>query len=273
MITTILGALAIGITLGLLGSGGSILTVPVLVYLLGHDGKVAIAESLAIVGGIALIGTIPYARRSLVDWRNVVLFGIPGMVGTYGGAWSSHFVSEAFQLALFALVMLLAAGMMFRCSGNKSLEEQDKHVHPRWQILLEGFAVGILTGLVGVGGGFLVVPALAILGGLPMRLAVGTSLVIIGLKSLSGFYKYLGVLAESNEHVNFSTIAIFLAVGAVGTLLGSYWSARIAQQQLKRGFAIFLVVMGIFVLWQEAPKLTGGPAETVANQDATESPR
>src|SRR5690606_18217679 len=110
----LIGALLIGITLGLLGSGGSILTVPVLVYLLGHADKVAIAESLAIVGMIALLGIFPYARSRLIDWRSVVFFGLPGMVGTYGGAWLANFVPGAAQLVLFGLVMLLAAGLMLR---------------------------------------------------------------------------------------------------------------------------------------------------------------
>ena len=117
--TSVVGAILIGLTLGLLGSGGSILTVPVLVYLLGHQDKVAIAESLAIVGGIALAGMIPYARARLIDWRSVVLFGLPGMAGTYGGAWLARFVSGPAQLTLFAGVMLIAAWMMMRRPGNR----------------------------------------------------------------------------------------------------------------------------------------------------------
>lgn len=145
-----LGAALIGISLGLLGSGGSILTVPVLVYLAGEPDKVAIAESLAIVGGIALAGSIPYAARRSVDWRSVLYFGIPGMAGTYAGAALSRFLPGPVQLALFALVMLSAAVMMFRQEQDRS----DEHArHAAWKIILEGTGVGIITGLVGVGGG------------------------------------------------------------------------------------------------------------------------
>ena len=262
-----IGALLIGITLGLLGSGGSILTVPVLVYVLGHEDKVAIAESLAIVGAIALAGIFPYARAKLVDWRSVVYFGIPGMAGTYGGAWLAQFLSGAAQLVLFAVVMLLAAGLMFRNSQSAANSEDestdpDAHDlpsphrrHPMWQVALEGVAVGVLTGLVGVGGGFLIVPALVILGGLPMRTAVGTSLAIIALKSFAGFYKYLGVLDALELHVDWKTMGLFVAIGILGTVVGKSLSAKIDQGTLRKVFAVFLVAIGVVLLGKEAPKM------------------
>lgn len=261
MMVVIGGALLIGLTLGLLGSGGSILTVPVLVYVLGHDGKAAIAESLAVVGGISLVATLQYARARQVDWRSVLLFGVPGMAGTWGGAWLSRFVPETLQLVLFACVMLLAAGMMFRRARNRAERTAPvdspvaRRNHPEWQIATEGALVGILTGLVGVGGGFLIVPALVVLGGLPMRLAVGTSLMVIALKSGSGFLKYLGVLSTLGGGVDWPTIGIFLAVGIPGTLLGKALNTRLNQQLLQRAFAGFLVLMGIFVLSREIPRL------------------
>lgn len=269
-----IGALLIGITLGLLGSGGSILTVPVLVYLLGHDDKVAIAESLAIVGAIALAGILPYARQRQVDWRSVVFFGIPGMVGTYGGAWLAHFISGTAQLVLFAFVMLLAAGLMLRkgkvpSSSTTGNVNDDSHTndarmphtqHPLWQIVAEGIAVGVLTGLVGVGGGFLIVPALVILGGLPMRMAVGTSLAIIALKSFAGFYKYLGVLADLELKVDWTTMWLFTAVGIVGTVVGKSIGGRIDQATLRKVFAVFLVAIGLLLLGKEAPKLMHWPS-------------
>jgi uncharacterized protein len=274
----LIGALLIGITLGLLGSGGSILTVPVLVYLLGHADKVAIAESLAIVGMIALFGIIPYARSRQIDWRSVLFFGVPGMIGTYGGAWLANFVPGAAQLVLFGLVMLLAAGLMLRNSQRRLPElsggvpvdtsvgdnahepdphdqRPDLHRHPIWQIVLEGSGVGVLTGLVGVGGGFLIVPALVILGGLTIRIAVGTSLAVIALKSLAGFYKYVGVLADLELHVDWGTIGLFIAIGTVGSLVGKAISSRMDQLTLRRVFAVFLVVMGLFVLGKEGPRL------------------
>jgi uncharacterized membrane protein YfcA len=152
-----LGAMAIGVSLGLLGSGGSILTVPVLVYLIGQDEKLAIAGSLAIVGAIALAGSLPYLKKKLVDWRTVVLFGIPGMAGTYIGAWLATWVSGLVQLALFAVVMLLASWQMLKPVVLDDTPHEPREV---WKIGLDGLLVGVLTGLVGVGGGFLIVPAL-----------------------------------------------------------------------------------------------------------------
>ncbi|HEU4741687.1 MAG TPA: sulfite exporter TauE/SafE family protein [Meiothermus sp.] len=251
MILAWIGAVFIGLALGLLGSGGSILTVPILVYLVGEPDKLAIAESLAIVGLIALVGAFPYALRGLVDWKNVAVFGIPGVVGTYGGAWLSQFVSGAVQLGLFAAVMLLAAFMMARPKPLQAV-----HKPPAlWKIGLEGLMVGIVTGLVGVGGGFLIVPALVLLGGLPMHLAVGTSLLIIALKSASGFYKYLHLLPGLGLAVNWGLVFLFSALGIAGSFLGGRIGVRIPQDALRRSFAGFLVLMGLYIFWQSLPKL------------------
>jgi uncharacterized protein len=250
----LLGALAIGITLGLLGSGGSILTVPVLVYLVGQPEKVAIAGSLAIVGGIALAGAIPWTLKRLVDWRSVVWFGLPGMLGTWGGAAISRWIPGVVQLFLFALVMLLAAFMMSRPSPVS-----DAPAPPRrraWMIV-DGFAVGVLTGLVGVGGGFLILPALVLLGGLSMHRAVGTSLWIIALKSFSGFAKYVSVLGASGMLLDWQLIGIFTAVGAVGSLIGQQLAGRLPQHKLKKIFSVFLVLMGLFIVYRTVPQLLG----------------
>ncbi|WP_117237197.1 sulfite exporter TauE/SafE family protein [Thermus sediminis] len=246
MTLALLGALLIGLSLGLLGSGGSILTVPVLVYLLEVPPKQAIAESLLIVGGIALLGAIPYALRDLVSWRNVLLFGLPGMAGTYLGAWLSQFVSGETQLLTFALVMLLAAYFMARPAPLRPAS----HKRQAWKIVLEGTAVGALTGFVGVGGGFLIVPALVLLGGLPMHLAVGTSLLIIAIKSFVGFYAYLHLLPALGLSVNLSTAGLFILAGALGSLLGGRLALRLPQEALKRGFALFLVGMGAYIVVQ-----------------------
>ncbi len=260
---TVLRALLIGLSLGLLGSGGSILTVPVLVYLLNHDGKAAIAESLAIVGGIALAGAIPYGRSRQIDWRNVVFFGVPGMAGTYGGAWLAKFVPGTVQLILFAAVMLLAAWLMFRNSKPAADgTDEPRPRHALWKITLEGLAVGVVTGLVGVGGGFLIVPALVLLGGLSMRVAVGTSLVVIALKSFTGFFKYLDVLADLDIPLDWGTVGWFVTIGVFGILVGHWIGTKINQRLLQRTFAVFLVLMGGFVLSQEVPKVF--PATTVA---------
>ncbi len=264
MFYIVIGALVIGLSLGIMGSGGSILTVPVLTYLLGHSSKSAVAESLAIVGAIAIVAMFPYARSKQVDWRSVVFFGIPGMAGTYLGAWIAGYVSGAAQLTLFALVMLLAAYMMFRRPANVPVagNGEPRQPHALWKVSAEGVIVGVITGLVGVGGGFLIVPALVVLGGLPMRMAVGTSLVVIALKSGSGLYKYLDVLQASGASIDWPTVAAFALIGIVGSLAGKQLSFRFDQNVLRRGFAVFLVVMGLLVLGKEAPGLLASRPDT-----------
>ncbi len=245
------GAIAIGLSLGLLGSGGSILTVPVLVYLLDQPEKLAIASSLAIVGSIAAAGSLPYMRAGLVNWRAVALFGLPGMAGTYAGAWIAMFVPGIFQLVLFAVVMLAASVLMLRPI------DCDKPAEPRalWKITMDGLIVGVVTGLVGVGGGFLVVPALVLLGGLAMREAVATSLVIIALKSFSGFYKYLDVLAQEQIALDLDIILLVSVLGIAGTFAGNAIGGRLPQDKLKKTFGAFLIVMGTFILIRSAPAL------------------
>lgn len=240
------GALLIGISLGLLGSGGSILTVPVLIYLLGQDEKVAIAGSLGIVGIVSLIGAVPYARRREIAWTKVLWFGVPGMIGTWVGAWLSSYVSGAVQLALFAVVMLLAAVLMLRSAKAKP----DASLVPRatWVVAIDGLLVGVITGLVGVGGGFLIVPALVLLGGMPMRLAIGTSLMIIAAKSSSGFVKYLAVLEQQGKALDWSVVAIVAGVASVGTIVGGRLNQRLPQVVLRRVFGALLVVMAAFIL-------------------------
>lgn len=252
MIWAWIGALVIGLTLGLLGSGGSILTVPVLVYLVGIPDKSAIADSLAIVGLIAAVAAIPYGLQRSIHWRSVLYFGAPGVAGTYFGAALSALVSGAFQLTLFAVVMLTSAVLMF-WSPARSHDNPGRQA--AWKISIEGLLVGILTGLVGVGGGFLIVPALVILGGLPVRLAVGTSLLIIAAKSLAGFAKYVDVLSSEGFGVDWGIIAIFSLLGIAGSFLGNKVGSLVPQHALKRGFAAFLLLMGMFILVKEGPSL------------------
>lgn len=247
-----MGAFVIGLSLGLLGAGGSILTVPVLVYLVGQPEKIAIAGSLGIVGGISLAGSLPYAFRGLVDWRNVFFFGVPGMVGTYLGAYIASFLSGVVQLIFFALVMGLAAQKML---GNQKINDQPHKPKAFWKIAIDGLVVGVITGLVGVGGGFLVIPALVLLGGLPMHLAIGTSLVIIAMKSFSGFYRYVGDLKVLGMSLDWTVIGVFTVVGILGSLVGGYAGRRIPQAKLRRGFGYFLIVMAIYVLAATLPKL------------------
>ena len=246
------GAVAIGVSLGLLGSGGSIITVPVLVYLLGQDEKLAIAGSLFIVGSIALIGSLQYVRVGLVDWRNVVVFGLPGMAGTWLGALLATWVPGIVQLSVFALVMLLASWFMLR---PVDLVHGEHLRRDTWKIGLDGLVVGVVTGLVGVGGGFLIVPALVLLGGLAIHTAVATSLVIIALKSYSGFIKYVDVLEGQGLQLDWQVLGIVTALGIAGSVVGAKIASRMPQQKLKRGFGYFLIVMGVYILARSVPQV------------------
>lgn len=261
------GALVVGMTLGLMGAGGSIMTVPVLTYLLGHDSKQAIAESLAIVGGIATIASVPYARARLISWRSVVYFGLPGMVGTFAGAWLSGFISGEVQLVLFAFVMLAAAFMMLRGAKGTARVAESRHEEKVAEtvvsdsehsaqastrlLIVQGLFIGILPGLVGVGGGFMIVPALVLLAGLSMRLAVGTSLVVIALNSVTGFVKHFDLLQDRDLSMDWSVIALFIVVGTIASFAGKQLSGQISQQKLRQSFAYFLLVFGTFVLVKE----------------------
>ena len=248
------GAIAIGVSLGLLGSGGSILTVPVLVYLLGQDEKVAIAGSLFIVGSIAAAGSLQFLRAGLIQWRSVVVFGVPGMAGTWLGAYLAGWISGVTQLALSAVVMLLASWLMLRPPDLDKAEAAPRAV---WKIAADGLLVGVLTGLVGVGGGFLIVPALVLLGGLTMHQAVATSLVVIALKSFSGFYKYTDVLQQQGLDLDWRTLLLVTGLGIAGSFAGSYFARRLPQDKLRTGFGYFLVATGIYILARSAPTVLG----------------
>ena len=178
------------------------------------------------------------------------------MAGTYGGAWLSVWVSGMVQMLMFAVVVLVAAVMMLRPRQIAEPTPGDT-LRATWKIALDGLAVGVLTGLVGVGGGFLIVPALVLLGGLDMRRAVATSLPIIAMKSFSGFYKYIDVLDSMDLSLDWGAIGLFCGVGVVGTLVGSKLSSRIPREHLQRIFGVFLVIVGSFVLWKNLPILLG----------------
>lgn len=250
MVLILVGALIIGLTMGLLGSGGSILTVPILVYLLHQPEKVAVAGSLAIVGAISLVACLPYVMRNNISWRNVLFFGVPGMLGTYAGAWLSQYLPGWLQLAIFALVMLIAAVFMLRAAPEQAAPNAG--ARSIGKIGLDGLAVGVLTGVVGVGGGFLIIPALVVLGNVAMHQAIGTSLAIIALKSATGFAKYHHVLSQQQVALDWPVISIFSAVGIIGSLAGAYWAARLPQQGLRQAFGALLIVMGLFILVQTA---------------------
>ncbi|MAD79092.1 MAG: permease [Planctomycetaceae bacterium] len=256
----LIGGLVIGLCLGLLGSGGSILTVPLLVYLLGHDPKVAIGESLAIVGGIALLAAIRPVIRRDVDWTSVVFFGVPGILGTVMGVWGSRWISGPVQLLIFAVVMLVAAVIMFR-GGDRSSDQAPRRDtnRDRGLLVLEGVFVGVLTGIVGVGGGFLIVPALVMLARLPMRTAVGTSLLIIAAKSGAGFLQAMSQSTETPGSIDFVVVGTFLLFGGLGGVLGGMIGTRLPQRRLRRLFAVFLLVAGAAIIAVEASAILSGP--------------
>ena len=244
-----LGAVVIGLSLGLLGSGGSILTVPVLVYLVGEEAKLAITESLAIVGVIALFGAMPCAWRRCTDWRAAALFGAPSLLGTLLGTLLGHRLPASGQLLLFAGVMLLAALRMLRPAP-----EQAAPPRTGAQVLASGLGVGVLTGLVGVGGGFLILPALVLLLGLPMIRAVGTSLVIIALNSALGFATHV---LGSGQRLDWPLIALLSGIGLLGSVAGQLLTPFLSPHLLRRAFAAFLIVLGSFMLYSNAPRALG----------------
>lgn len=248
----LIGALAVGATLGLMGSGGSILTVPILTYVVGQSEKVAIAGSLAIVGGISIVAAVPYERRGLVDWRSVAWFGLPGMAGAWLGAALSKGVDGSVQLLAFAALMVVAAALMLR-QAPQAEPAAARSMRPVLKIAAEGLVVGVVTGFVGVGGGFLIVPALVLLGGLPMNRAVGTSLLVIAVKSFAGFAKYLQVLEELDLHLDWQVVGLFVAAGIAGSFGGAALSSRIPQAALRRGFGLFLLVVAAWVVAQNWP--------------------
>ncbi len=253
----------IGLSLGLIGGGGSIFTVPVLVYLFGVNPVSGTAYSLFIVGVTSLIGSISYFRRSLVDVRTAAVFGLPSILSVY--LTRAYVVpaipAEVFSVGafvidrnmllmlLFAVLMLAASVSMIKPSGKNPGEEsraQSSGRFPYLLIFLEGTVVGMLTGLVGAGGGFLIIPALVVLGGLPMKQAIGTSLVVISAKSLLGF------LGESNLALFDWTLLLSVTAFAIaGIFIGMKISQYIDGAKLKPAFGWFVLVMGLYIIVKE----------------------
>ncbi|MEV4765484.1 sulfite exporter TauE/SafE family protein [Micromonospora chokoriensis] len=240
-------AVLIGVSLGLLGGGGSILAVPLLVYVADLPAKEAIATSLLVVGATSVVGVIPHARAHRVRWRTGLIFGLAGMTGAYAGGRLAGLIPGGVLLTGFAVMMLATAVAMIR--GRRDADGRAApHELPVPRVILDGVVVGLVTGLVGAGGGFLVVPALALLGGLPMSVAVGTSLVVIAMKSFAGLAGYL-----SSVHIDWGLAAAVTAAAVVGSLVGGRLTARIPADILRKAFGWFVVVMGVFVLGQQLP--------------------
>ena len=235
----------------MLGAGGSAIAVPVFVFALGLPAKEAIASSLPVVGAVTLVGALRHARCGNVNLRVAALFAPTAMAGAYGGARLASVISGSVQLAIFGAVMFTASILMYRDSAREpearapAVETgQPGRLAP---LILIGTIVGVMTGLVGVGGGFLIVPALALLGKLPMRMAIGTSLLVISANSGAGFLGYM-----QHVSVQWNLVAGFTAISLVGVFAGSALCDRVSQQSLRRSFAVFLACIAVFILGQQA---------------------
>jgi uncharacterized membrane protein YfcA len=247
LVLTVVLAMGIGVSLGLLGGGGSILAVPLLVYVADLPPKEAIATSLLVVGATSAVGVIPHARAGRVRWRTGLIFGTAGMIGAYAGGRLAAYIPGAVLLAGFALMMLATSIAMIR--GRRPRPGRPvPHELPVLHVIADGIVVGLVTGLVGAGGGFLVVPALALLGGLPMPVAVGTSLLVIAMKSVAGLAGYL-----STVHIDWPLAAAVTAAAIAGSLAGGRLAGKIPEVMLRKGFGWFVAVMGVFVLAQQLP--------------------
>ncbi|WP_052668462.1 sulfite exporter TauE/SafE family protein [Nitriliruptor alkaliphilus] len=245
LLVTLALALLVGVSVGLLGGGGSILAVPILVYVAGLDPKVAIATSLVVVGATAAAGAIPHALAGRVQWRTAAIFGVTGMVGAYGGGRAAAFVPGEWLLAAFGVMMAVTAVAMLGGGRRPSTEPRTGPL-PLGHIVVEGLVIGAVTGLVGAGGGFLVVPALVLLGGVPMATAVGTSLVVIAVKSGAGLLGYL-----SSTSVDWRLAAAFTAAAIVGSLGGGRLAGRVPDETLRRAFGWFVLAMGVVMIMQQ----------------------
>ncbi|MGE0486577.1 MAG: sulfite exporter TauE/SafE family protein [Gammaproteobacteria bacterium] len=250
-LTILVAGMVIGLLLGLTGGGGSILTVPLLVYVVGLDPKIAIATSLLVVGLASLAALLPHSRAGNVYWRTGLIFGVAGMVGAYSGGWIARYVADVLLLLLFAGVMIGSGFAMLRSRGGVGSAEASAAPARNWlRIVGDGFVVGIVTGLVGAGGGFLVVPALALLGGLPMHAAVGTSLLVIAMKCFAGLAGYI-----THVPVDGQSAAIVGLLAILGTFLGSRLSKLASPAQLRSGFGVFVLVIAAILIVIEGSRL------------------
>jgi hypothetical protein len=240
-------SLLIGLSLGLLGGGGSILTVPILVYVLHLEPKPAIATSLVVVGLTSAAAMVPHARAGRVDVRIGATFGVASMAGAFAGGRLAHFLPSKGLLLAFAVMMLVTGLAMMR--GRKEAAAEPKGT--AWgRVLAIGVAVGLLTGVIGAGGGFVIVPALALLCGLPMPRAVATSLFVIAINSLAGFAGYIGTV-----QIDFRLAAVVTGVAIVGSVLGATLAGRVKQATLRRSFAWLVLGMSLFMFVRESGAL------------------
>ena len=253
LVLGVLLSVLIGVSLGLLGGGGSILTVPTIHYVFGVETHAAIASSLAVVGITSVAALVPHARARRVQWRTGLIFGVASMAGAYSaGRVAKHLPAAALLVAFGAMMLVTAIAMLRkRAPASGGVARGGKRA-PLPLIIVEGLVVGAVTGLVGAGGGFLVVPALVLLGGLGMAEAVGTSLLVIAMKSFAAFAGSAGDVVLDG-----GLIGAIAAAAIVGSVIGGALAGRISGDRLQRVFGWFIVVMAVFVLGQELPGLFG----------------
>lgn len=258
----LLSSTVIGISLGLIGGGGSILTVPVLVYLFNVDPVLATAYSLFIVGLSSMVGAFPKYKAGMIDLKTALVFGVPSIIAVFltrkvlvpaipATLFEIAGVSVSKALAmmiLFAVLMVAASVSMIRDKKKEEQATDEPRVFNYPMILLEGAVVGVLTGLVGAGGGFLIIPALVMLSKLPMKQAVGTSLLIIAAKSLIGF---TGDVMENAAQMDWTLLSVVTALAVVGIFVGNQLSKKVDGAALKKGFGWFVLVMGIYIIIKE----------------------
>lgn len=248
-----LGVLAIGLSLGLLGGGGSILTVPLLIYGFGIEIKAAMATSLLVVGVTSTLTTVLYSRRRQVCGRVGLTFGVAAMLGAFAGGSVAHFIPARALLLLFVVLMLGTGLAMLRgraageaLTASRRAPCAPALALPLTRILFFGVLIGATAGLVGAGGGFLVVPALHLLGRLPMRAAIGTSVLVIAMQSLAGFAAY-----QQHVSLDYPLVGILTLVASMGTLLGGTAGVRLNGTYLKRGFGVFVLSIAGYSLYRE----------------------
>lgn len=264
-----IASVLIGVSLGLIGGGGSILTVPVLVYLMGVSPVLSTAYSLFVVGTTSLVGAASCMKKKLIDYKTAVVFAVPSFIAVF---LSRKFLVPAIPdpiftfnnfivtkdigiMVFFAIIMLLASASMIRKKKKLKTEavaiqeEEEKEeavIHNIPLIAAEGLIVGTLTGIVGAGGGFLIIPALVLLARLPMKIAVGTSLLIIAVKSLIGFIGDIGT-----QQIDWQFLLIFTSLSVGGIFFGTWLNQLIHSDKLKKGFGWFVLIMAIYIIIKE----------------------
>ena len=248
---TVALAVLVGLSLGLLGGGGSILTVPLLAYVAGLDAKQAITMSLLVVGATSAVGAISHAKAGRVQWRTGLVFGAAGMAGAYAGGLLSRFVPGSVLLLGFAAMMIATAVAMLR-GRRKVVQVDPTHRMPVVKTVAVGLAVGLVTGLIGAGGGFLVVPALALLGGLPMPIAVGTSLVVIAVNSAAGLAGHL-----ASVQIDWALAGMVTAAAVAGGLVGARLTSKVNPDALRKAFGWFVLGMASVILAEELHPVVG----------------